>query len=39
MGIWDKDKRIFAEPNELHDEEATEIMLEGTDITALDLYQ
>ena len=36
-GTWDKDKRTFTNPNELHNEEAMESMLEGTGITSLDL--
>ena len=30
MGIWDKDKRILANSNELHNELAMEGMFEGT---------
>ena len=39
MGIWDKEKRTFTNPNELHNEEAMEVMFEGTGIAALYLYQ
>ena len=39
MGIWDKEKRTFTDPNELHNEKAMEGMLEGTDITSLYLNQ
>ena len=39
MGIWDKDKRTFTNPNNLHNEEAMEGMFEGTWIMALYLYQ
>ena len=39
MGIWDKYKRTFTKPNELHNEEAMESMFEGTGITALYLDQ
>ena len=33
MGTWDKDKRTFTKPNELHNEEAMEVMLEDAFIT------
>ena len=39
MGIWDKDKRTFTKPNELHNVEAMESMFKGTGLMALDLYQ
>ena len=39
MGIWDKYKRTFIDPNELHNEEAMEGMFEDTGITALYLDQ
>ena len=39
MGIWDKDKRAFTEPNEMHNEEAMEYMFKGTGLTALYLDQ
>ena len=39
MGIWDKEKRTFTNPNELHNEEAMEVMFEGTGIAALYLDQ
>ena len=39
MGIWDKYKRTFIDPNELHNEEAMEVMFEDTGITALYLDQ
>ena len=37
MVIWDKEKRTFTEPNELHNEEAMEVMFKGTSLMALDL--
>ena len=37
MGILDEEKRTFADPNELHNEEAIEDMFEGTGITEIDL--
>ena len=37
MGIWDKDKITFINPNKLHNEEAMEDMFKGTGITTLDL--
>ena len=39
MGIWDKYKRTFNNPNDLHNEELMEGMFEGTGLTALDLDQ
>ena len=39
MGIWDKDKRTFSNPNELNNEELVEFMFEGTGLAALDLDQ
>ena len=39
MGIWDKYKRTLTNPNDLHNEEATEIIFEGTLIKELDIYQ
>ena len=39
MGIWDKEKRIFTDPNELHNKKATEGMFEGTGLTTIDLDQ
>ena len=39
MDIWDKDKRTFTEPNELHNEEAMEGMFKITGLTALYLDQ
>ena len=39
MGIWDKDKLTFADPNELHNEEAMEGVFKGTGLVALDLDQ
>ena len=38
MGIWDKDKRTFTKPNELHNGESMESMFKGTGLMALDLY-
>ena len=38
MGIWDKDKCTFTNPNKLHNKEVMEGMFEGTSLTALDLY-
>ena len=37
MGIWDKEKRTFTNPNELNNEDAIEGMSKGTGIMALDL--
>ena len=37
MGIWDKDKCTFTNPNELHNEEEMEGIFEDTGLTALDL--
>ena len=39
MGIRDKYKCTFTEPNELHNEESMEGMFEGTVLTTLYLYQ
>ena len=39
MGIWDKQKHTFTKPVELHNEEAMEVMFEGTGLTALYLDQ
>ena len=39
MGIWDEYKRNFTEPNELHNEESTESMFEGTGLEDLYLDQ
>ena len=39
MGIWDREKSNFANTDELHNEQATEGMFEGTGITELDLDQ
>ena len=39
MSIWDKDKRTYTDPNELHNEEAVEGMFTDTGLTSLDLYQ
>ena len=39
MGIGDKEKRTFADPNELHNEEAMEVIFEDTGIAALYLDQ
>ena len=39
MGIWDKEKHTFTNPSELHNEEATEGMFEGTGLTTLYLDQ
>ena len=39
MGIWDKEKRTFTDPNELHNEEAMEDMFKGTCLTSLYLDQ
>ena len=38
MGIWDKEKFTFADPNELHNEESIEGMFEGTNLMELDLH-
>ena len=39
IGIWDKEKRTFSDPNDLYDDEAMKSILEGTGITSLDLDQ
>ena len=39
MGIWDKDKRTFAKPNYLDNQDAMEGMFEGTGLTELYLDQ
>ena len=39
MGIWDKEKRIVINPNELHNEEAMGGMFKGTSLMALYLDQ
>ena len=39
MGIWDKEKRTFANSNELHNEESMEGVFKGTGLTALYLDQ
>ena len=39
MGIFDKEKRTFTDPDELHNEEAMEGMFNGTGLTALYLDQ
>ena len=39
MGIYDKEKRIFTDPNELDNEEPTECVFEDTGLAALNLDQ
>ena len=39
MCIWDKYKRAFTNPNEVHNEEVMECIFEGTGLTALYLDQ
>ena len=39
MGIWDKEKCTFANPNELHNEESIEGIFKVTGIIALYLDQ
>ena len=39
MVIWDKDKRNFTYPSELHNEEVMEGMFEGTGLMEIYLYQ
>ena len=39
MGIWDKEKCTFTDPNELHNEEAMEGMFKFTGLTEIYLNQ
>ena len=39
MGIWDKEKRTFTNPNGLHNEEDMEGIFKGTGLTGLYLDQ
>ena len=39
MDIWDKEKRTVTNPNEIHNEEMTEVMFKGTGLMPLDLDQ
>ena len=39
IGIRDKDKHTFNDPNELHNQEAMGGMFKGIGLTSLDLYQ
>ena len=39
MGIWDKDKRTFTNPNDLHNEGVMEGMFNGTGLNSLYIYQ
>ena len=39
MGIWDKYKFSFTDPNQLHNKESMEGIFEGTGLMILDLDQ